>query len=219
MNDGTNYQQIVGNWRIGLDNILFIETDANYSVIRLIVEDEERKKDLYAMYSASSLDYRDLPKKEENKKKINLSKLKSKEKTESQKPTGTRMENGQIVSDPNTNDQFMARVIKDSTIFDYMYGKYGSILYVFINQFEIGPMNGLDYRAFESDEYQRQITVHYSVYANNFEVHSGIATSYFSSTNNSQKDIILQTFPNLAEQIALKIPTVLQTKSLDNSSE
>lgn len=219
MNDGTNYQQIVGNWRRGLDNMLFIETDVNYSVIRLLAEDEERKKDLYSMYSASSLDYRELPKKEENKKKINLSRLKSKEKEEPETQKGTRMENGQIVSDPNSNDRFMARSVNDSAIFDYMYGKYGSVLYVFINQFEIGPMSGLDYRAFESDEYQRQITVHYSVFANKYEIHSGVATSYFSSTNNSQKDIILQSFPELSKQITNKIPTLLQAKSLNNSTE
>ncbi|MGB0402465.1 MAG: hypothetical protein ACPGEG_00120 [Salibacteraceae bacterium] len=219
MNDGTNYQQIVGNWRRGLDNMLFIETDVNYSVIRLLAEDEERKKDLYSMYSASSLDYRELPKKEENKKKINLSRLKSKEKEEPETQKGTRMENGQIVSDPNSNDRFMARSVNDSAIFDYMYGKYGSVLYVFINQFEIGPMSGLDYRAFESDEYQRQITVHYSVFANKYEIHSGVATSYFSSTNNSQKDIILQSFSELSKQITNKIPTLLQAKSLNNSTE
>ena len=81
-NDGTTYNQILSNFRRGLDNVLFIENDAKYSVVRMIVEEEDRKKDLYAFYNASSRDYRVVPKKEfeEVAKKLKFPKLKKKEK-------------------------------------------------------------------------------------------------------------------------------------------
>ena len=210
-NDGTTYNQIVSNFRRGLDNVLFIENDAKYSVVRMIVEEEDHKKDLHAFYNASSRDYRVVPKKEseEESKKLKFPKLKKKEKVKEQPANGTSIQNGQIVSHNDGQKRFMARVIKDSSVFDYMYGKYGSVLYLFINEFDIGPMDGLDYRAFESDEYQRQITVHYSVYTHKQEIYSGIAVTYFSSTVNSQKDIIIENFPALAKEIGKHIPHIV----------
>ena len=220
MNDGTNYQQIVGNWRVGLDNVLFIEMDAKYSIIRMIAEDEDRKKDLNALYGASSLDYRLVPKEETTeKKKLKLPKLKLKEEEVKETTQGTRIENGQIVSENDGNKRFMACVVRDSAIFDYMNGKHGAVLYLFINQFDVGPMVGLDYRAYESDEYQRQISVHYSVYTHKYEIYSGVATTYFSSTVNNQKDIIIENLPAIAKQIAANIPFLVSGEVSDVNTE
>lgn len=210
-NDGTNYNQIVANWRRGLDNMLFIETDAKFKVIRLMAEDENRQKDLYAFYGNSKFEYREIEpsKNETSSERKKLSVLKSKKKEEETKEHGTRVENGQIVSHNDGKNRFMARVIADSGLFNYMHNKYESVVYVFVNQFNVGPMDGLDYRAYESDEYQRQIKVHYTIYAHNQELYSGVATSYFSSTVNSQKDIILENFPGLASQISAHIPKLV----------
>lgn len=208
-NDGTTYKQIVGNFRTGLDNLLFIETDAKYKVIRMLADDEDRRKDLYTIYGKSGKDYRIVPKEpDEAPKKVNLPKLK-KQKPETEKAHGTRMQNGQIVSDNDGQERFMARTITDSSLFNYLHGKYGSVLYVFINQFDVGPMAGLDYRAFEGDEYQREIKVHYSVYTHGYEIYSGVASTYFSSMVNSQKDIIVENMPALAKQIASSIPVMI----------
>ena len=207
--DGTTYKQIVGNFRIGLDNLLFIETDANYRVVRMMVDDEDRRKDLYAIYGKSGKDYRVLPQEnEEAPKKVKLPNLK-KQKPQETQLHGTRMQNGQIVSENDGQERFMARTITDSSLFNYLYGKYGSVLYVFINQFDVGPMAGLDYRAFEGDEYQREIKVHYSVYTHGYEIYSGVAKTYFSSMVNSQKDIIVENMPELARQIATSIPVMI----------
>jgi len=207
--DGTTYKQIVSNFRKGLDNLLFIETDAKYRVVRMMVEDEDRRKDLYKIYGKSGNDYRVLAvEPEEAPKKVNLPKLK-KQKPQETKPHGTRMQNGQIVSDNDGKERFMARTITDSSLFDYLHGKYGSVLYVFINQFDVGPMAGLDYRSFEGDEYQREIRVHYSVYTHGYEIYSGVAKTYFSSMVNSQKEIIIENMPDLAKQISASIPVMI----------
>lgn len=207
--DGTTYKQIVSNFRTGLDNLLFIETDSKYRVVRMMVNDEDRKKDLFTIYGKSGRDYRVVPKEpEESTKKVNLPKLKKK-KTEEPKPHGTKIENGQIKSENDGQERFMARTISDSTLFDYLHGKYGSVLYVFINQFDIGPMAGLDYRAFEGDEYQREIKVHYSIYTHGYEIYSGVARTYFSSMVNGQKEIIVENMPDLARQIAAQVPVII----------
>ena len=104
----------------------------------------------------------------------------------------------------------MARTITDSSLFNYLHGKYGSVLYVFVNQFDVGPMAGLDFRAFEGDEYQREIKVHYSIYTHGFEIYSGVAKTYFSSMVNSQKEIIVENMPDLARQIATSIPVMIE---------
>ncbi|MBD78899.1 MAG: hypothetical protein CL840_08265 [Crocinitomicaceae bacterium] len=210
-NDGTTYNQIVNNFRRGLDNVIYIENQSRYSIVRMIVDEEEIKKDLYALYTASTRDYRVVPKENDGKKekKIKLLSKKDKNTEEEKQEHGTRIEAGQIVSNDDGQERFMARVIKDSSIFDYMYGKYGSVLYLFINQFDIGPQPGLDNRAFESGEYQRQIKVHYSIYTHKQEVYSGVVVTGFSSEVNSQKDIIIENFPALAQQIANHIPVAI----------
>ncbi len=206
-NDGTNFQQIVSNFRTGLDNLIFIETDAKYRVVRMLANDEERQKDLFSIYGKSSRDYRVLEKEEEAPKKVSFAKLKKK-KTPETAPHGARLEQGQIKTDNDGQERFMARTFSDADLFDYLHGKYGSVLYVFINQFDIGPMQGLDYRAYESDEYQREIKVHYSIYTHGYEIYSGIAKTYFSSRVNSQKDIIVESMPALAAQIANSLPII-----------
>jgi hypothetical protein len=175
----------------------------------MMVDDEDRRKDLYAIYGKSGKDYRVLPQEnEEAPKKVKLPNLK-KQKPQETQLHGTRMQNGQIVSENDGQERFMARTITDSSLFNYLYGKYGSVLYVFINQFDVGPMAGLDYRAFEGDEYQREIKVHYSVYTHGYEIYSGVAKTYFSSMVNSQKDIIVENMPELARQIATSIPVMI----------
>ena len=94
-------------------------------------------------------------------------------------------------------------------MFDFMFNKYGAVLYVFINQFDVGPMAGLDYRSFESEEYQREIKVHYSVYTHKKEIFSGVSRAYFSSMVNSQKDIIVESMPAISADIAEQIPILL----------
>jgi len=75
-NDGTKYEQIVNNFRRGLDNVIYIENDTRYSIVRMIVDEEDVKKDLYALYNASSRDYRVVPKPEEAEKEEKKLKLK-----------------------------------------------------------------------------------------------------------------------------------------------
>lgn len=211
-NDGTNFEQIRENFRKSLDNLLFIETDQKYSIVRMGADDAERKEDLYKLYRSTSPDYRILPQeKKEEKKLLNL---KKKEKSKEQEtPKGTYMHQGQVVSNQDDSPKFMARTVKDSTVFEYMYNKYGAVLYVFVNQFDVGPMPGLDYRSFESEEYQREITVHYSVFTLNKEIFSGVSKTWFSSRVNSQKDIILQSMPSLASDISSKIPVMISEKN------
>ena len=213
-NDGTNFEQIRDNFRISLDNLLFIENDQKYSVVRMLSKEEEIKKDLYYLYSSTSQDYRVVPKENEEPKKKSLNlkmplNKRKKEEEEAEKKHGTYIENGQIQSHNDGQERFMARSVRDSAMFDFMYNKYGAVIYVFINQFDIGPMPGLDYRSFESEEYQREIRVHYSVFTHKSEIYAGVAKTWFSSRVNTQKDIIMESMPALATDIGTHIPVMV----------
>jgi hypothetical protein len=205
---GVNYDQLSTNFRRGLDNVLFIETDRKFSVVRMIVEEPEIKKDLYAIYGASRHEYRALPKPTAKKKRMRLGKNPPDAGTPSPPHTSGRIEKGQVISEPFKGNRFMARSIRDKGLFDHLYDKYETILYLFINQLEIRPMEALDYRAYEGGEYQREILVHYSIYSDGFEIFSGVAVRGFSSSVNDQKQIILENFPALAAEIVAKLPVV-----------
>ena len=207
--DGTNFDQIRENFRRGLDNLLYIETDQQYSVIKLLGDDAEKKVDLFKIYASSAPEYQILPKEKAPPKKVKLNFLNKAEEDKPKKAHGTKMESGQIKSENDGEERFMARAIRDSSIFDIMYEKYGTVLYLFINQFDLGPMPGLDYRSFESEEYQREIKIHYSIYTHKKEIYSGVSKAWFSSTLNSQKDIILQAMPALSSEIAKNLPVLI----------
>jgi hypothetical protein len=208
---GLDYQQMSANFRRSLDNVLFIESDRKFSVVRMISEEPEIQRDLYAIYGASRPEYRPIPKPATPPRKLDRFR---KPKSNTAPPSGdSRIEKGQIVTTPHKDEKFMARVFRDPSLFEYFYGKYETVLYLFINQLEIRPMPNLDYRAFEGDEYQRQIVVHYSIYSDGFEIYSGVAIRGFSSEVNQQKQIILENFPVLAADIVAKLPVVLLAES------
>ncbi|UTW63885.1 hypothetical protein KFE98_07035 [bacterium SCSIO 12741] len=213
-NDGTSYDQIVTNFRRGLDNLIYLESNANYQVVRMIAADEETQEDLHFIYRSLKDEYRELPDQgKEDDKKIKLKLNKKKKVEEDPGKNGTYMQQGQIRSNPDGKPRFMACSVRDTALFDYLEDKYSSVLYLIINQIDIEPQAGLDYRAFEGDEYQRQITVHYSIFTHDQEVYAGVVKTYFSSTVNGQKEIIQDYFPSLAQQLVGKLPVMTAAKS------
>lgn len=203
---GVDYNQLSGNFRRGLDNVLFIETNRRFDVVRMILEEPQIQKDLYAIYGASRPEYRTLPKTSPEKGKT---KKQKKQEPNKQIADGrSRISDGQVVSEAHMTEKFMARIFRDKKIFDRMYNQYETMVYLFVNQLEIRPTPNLDYRAFEAGEFQREILVHYSIYSDGFEIHSGVARQGFSSTVNEQKQIILENFPGLASQIVSRLPVV-----------
>ena len=111
---------------------------------------------------------------------------------------------------PSSSDQYMNITFKKPDIFNYLTDKYSSDRFVFINQFEISTRykTCLD---LANRDYEREFTVHYSVYnASGEQVSGDIVTCIYHSNSSDFKGMVEKNFARLANHIA---------KSVYNSSQ
>ena len=213
--DNLSFSEIRGYFRLGLDNALYIAAKPNYECVRMHADDPVINADLDYIYKSSGYEYRVVPKdpEEENPKGL-LKKIDKKfkdKKEEREKPPyhGSRIEEGQIKSYNDQQERFMAKSIINPEMFATLNEKYETALYLFITQIDLRNSPGQDYRAYEQGNHSRIAQIHYAIYtADEKEVYSGIVKRTFPGDENSIKQIIVQNFPPLAEEIINKLPVV-----------
>ncbi|WP_276498018.1 LysM peptidoglycan-binding domain-containing protein [Pontibacter litorisediminis] len=109
-----------------------------------------------------------------------------------------------VAQDP---DKHFGVTVKDPNFFGYFNNQYGIDYYVFINQFEVQTIyeNCLDRAA---QNYQRDFTVHYSIYDSKGELVSGnkIKVPYESNINDVNR-IVRDSMPNMAKRVLSDLPT------------
>lgn len=96
--------------------------------------------------------------------------------------------------------------VTDPEFFSYFNNQYGIDYYVFINQFEVKTNyeNCLDRAAMN---YERDFTVHYSIYSSNGELVSGnkVLVPFHSNVNDVQR-IVSESMPNMAQRVLADLP-------------
>lgn len=109
-----------------------------------------------------------------------------------------------VAQDPNKH---FGVTVKDPNFFSYFNNQYGIDYYVFINQFEVQTIyeNCLDRAA---QNYQRDFTVHYSIYDSKGELVSGnkVKVPYESNINDVNR-IVRDSMPNMAKRVLSDLPT------------
>lgn len=221
--DGLNFQEIRGYFRLGLDNALSLATKDEYDLVRMHADNADINRDLDYIYKSVGYQYRTMPKPPEPPKKglakfgdkINKEVQKQVKKLEEPEPTpGARIENGQVVSVPHKEERFMAISLINQDMFNYLTEKYGTGLYLFITQLDMMNAPDQDYTAFGSDNYEREIKIHFCIMTSDKkEVYAGAVKRRFSSRTNSIKKIIVENFPPMAEQIKMYLPLILSPEN------
>ena len=96
-------------------------------------------------------------------------------------------------------------------VIEYLNKKYLSEYFVFINELDI--KNNMDSYDINTDTYQREVTVHYSILDKTGKtISAGVATSSFSSKENNPKKIVAQCFSPIATYIAAKFTAIVNPK-------
>lgn len=229
--DGLNFQEIRGYFRLAMDNAIYLEAKKDYDVERMHADDPEVNRDLDYIYKSVGYQFREMPKpKEPEKKGISkyADKLSTKVKDkiddmngkEEPKPEGAYIQNGQLMQVNYTNERFMATQVINQEMFNYLSPKYGSGLYLFVNQLDIRLSPGQETTSFGSDNFRREIKVHFSILTNDKkEIYAGAVKREFSGNNNSIKLIILNNFPALAKEIVRYLPVVLHPEDMETGME
>jgi hypothetical protein len=180
--------------------------DENISA-RIVNSDESDKKSALSDYSGdaesdlnliySSIEYayakRDRKKAAKNEKLIGnlMGKMDKSEKSNDVKYESDKK-----------HDEYMNVTMKDPTLLPRLAKKYGTQLFVFINQFEIStnykkcvdPINKI---------YERQIKIHFSVFdAEGNQLYGDLASLTFPSFSKDIDDVIVKRFPVVANYVA-----------------
>ncbi len=204
-----NSAQIVRSFRYGAAAALQNKFLYLYSTTSLIHLVEDSLKDLRRVYGSISRSYEPIveePKEEAKGLAPVLKKFESKQQKKQGGEEGTRVQNGQIISHQNSTPRFMNTMIRDPKLLGYLSEKYGTDLFVFLNEMDIE--NDLsDLVKVSENNYNRILKFHYTVYNHSQQIISkGVVSTTFPCTENNVGTIVKIYFPQIALKLAAKLP-------------
>jgi len=190
-------RQIKNTFRDGINEQLYRSLKSQHMVVDLLDDTVKTKKDLGDIYQYLSLEYMRVPDQANYKPPV-------REKEEN------KIQNGQIISESDNLPRFMNAKLKNATLVPYLYGKYKSDIFVFVNQIDLKASNsGGPADAAISDGF-RKIIVHYTVYTFDAkEINSGTAETQFPVSLNNPAKIVNTYFAKTAQIITERINLAL----------
>lgn len=167
----------------------------------------EYEEDMNFVYESIQFRYEYVP--ERKKKETTLNKWKKKLPKKEPKPEprkGTYMENGQIVSHPETKPQYTNIEVLNPGFLSILNQKYNANTFVFVNQYEMVIPTEVDQIAIQSDNYPRVLKVHYSVVNLQGKViHSGLVIQHSSSYDDKLDYLFESSFLQIGNQIKMRL--------------
>lgn len=190
-----NFSQIRNTFRKGMDMALWAEFKKNESTFTFFSDSAKYVKDLHFIYE--SIGYTFDP--------VNNPYAGVGEKNAS----GSKIKDGQVVVEVSYDAKFMNTKVNNPELLPYLNKKYGSELFVFINQVDIKRVEAT-YDPI-TDTYSREVAIHYTVLnAKGAFVNAGMVKKMFTSTENDPKKIAKQVLPVLAQTIRAKAESSLK---------
>jgi hypothetical protein len=187
-----NAKQIKATMRDGLNEQFYKKFKSKMGVIDLLDDTVKTKKDLENIYQYLSYQYLKVP--DQNNYKAPV-----KEQNEK------AIHNGQLTVETNSDARFMNAKISNSTLVPYLYNKYKTNLFLFLNELDIKTLNNVpgDMSGFQS---HRKIVLHYTVYTFDAkEINSGIAEVDLPLNVNNPSKISSQYYSQLASIVLARI--------------
>lgn len=252
MKTGMSFHQIRNNMRFGLTNTILSEMLGKMETISLMHMDTgDVEKELQYIYSSIGYNYSEIPEeqltpiaavkpgddastKDKVKYKFNnlVNKTKGKlnaigedkqvEEQETEQSAG--VVNGEVVTSYDDKERYMKTSIHNPSLLTQLNAKFGADVFVFINQLDIEKAADPTQKGLATDDYNRKIKVHYTVFdLAGKEMATGAGIAYFPSTTNDMNVIIKSHFAGIARNIAnTTIPEKTETikdKKKDTRSE
>lgn len=195
-------------FRYGINTTVNAKILTHYATVPLLTDTmRTAREDLNLVYrdisyfKDKSMPSEAMKKKIEEEKKTdkNPFSLKKKE-TESQAQVTSKLDNHVLAQ------EYMNVKIHQTEMLAYLQKKYGTDLFVFINQFELvtNYEHCLD-RA--TNTFERDIKVHFSIFdATGKQLAGDVAIAHFSSNTNDITEIIRNNFPIISEYLAGNLP-------------
>ena len=204
---GMNFEQIRNTFRSGLDFSILVQLKSSYSTVSLLADTSKTKKDLQYIYESIGYKYDLVPEAPDTNKKMLSSILPKKKKEKDEAKPGIK--DGQIEVEMNNDKRFMNAKISNPELLGYLNKKYGTDVFLFVNQLDIKNVMD-DVYDINSDRFVREITVHYTAFdLSGKELNSGIAVDRFASNINNPKTIVNDHFSVTSKTISDNLIKIL----------
>lgn len=188
-------KQIKAAMRDGINEQLYKKLKAKMQVVDLLEDTSKTKKDLLGIYKHLSYDYQKVPNQE-------IYKAPTKEKDDK------KIQKGQLAVETNSDARFMNAKVKDASLVPYLFGKYNTNLFLFINELDIKAVASIpgDYNSVLN----RKISIHYTIYTYDAkEINSGLAEVMMPTTVNNPSKISNTYFAQIADILVNRIQKAL----------
>ncbi|MGB0391171.1 MAG: hypothetical protein ACPGD5_06360 [Salibacteraceae bacterium] len=165
------------------------------------------EEDMNFVYESIQYKYELVPERKKEETTLNKWKKKLPKKKPQEAPRkGTYMENGQIVSNPESDPQYTNITVLNPDFLFVLNQKYKASTFIFINQYEMVIPTHVDQISLQSDNYARILKVHYSIV--NVEgkvIHSGLVTQSSSSYDDKLDYLFETSFLQIGHQIRMNL--------------
>ena len=191
-------KQIKEVMRDAVNEQLYKKLKSRMQVIDLLEDSSKTQKDLANIYKYLSYDYQKVPSQDNFKAPI-------KEKD------AKKIDKGQLAVEINSDARFMNAKIKSASLVPYLYGKYKTDLFLFINELDIKSVTNIpgDYMSVTN----RKISVHYTIYTYDAkEVNSGLAEVLMPIEVNNPAKISSAYFSQIADILATRLQKAMSVK-------
>lgn|GEM_PF-390496 len=225
---GMSFQQIRQNMRFGLTNMMMTEMHDKMETVSLMhVDTGDVEKELGYIYSSIGYHYSEIPEEQlvpveaiapgedaatKDKLKFKLNKfsnnVKNKvssigtEKEETTKKSSGTV-NGEVVTTYDKKQRYMETSIHNPKLLSQLNTKFGADVFIFINQLDIVNGASPSQKGLATDEYNRKIKVHYTIFdLDGSKISTGASISYFPNNTNDMNVIIKSHLGGIAQNIA-----------------
>ncbi|MFT7611806.1 MAG: hypothetical protein ACI9J3_000753 [Parvicellaceae bacterium] len=225
---GMSFEQIRQNMRFGLSNMMMTEMHDKMETVSLMhVDTGDVEKELGYIYSSIGYHYSEIPEeqlipveaiapdddaatKDKLKYKLNkfsnnvknkVSSIGSEKEEAPKKSSGTV--NGEVVTTYDKKQRYMETSIHNPNLLTQLNTKFGADVFIFINQMDIVNGASPSQKGLATDEYNRKIKVHYTIFdLSGKKISTGASISYFSNNTNDMNVIIKSHLGGIAQNIA-----------------
>jgi hypothetical protein len=192
------FNEIRGLFRKAIDTSIYSQLQIDHSIVALLYKSHpDHETDLYTIYDITGYNYEPL-------------KISDNVKTEAKKAALHKKEakyKGQLVTQADDTEKYMATTVNDFEKFQQIAYKYGTEYFVFINQLDFIRKPGLSWENLQSNNYSRQIKIHYTILnKEGKKVTGGACYSEINSQENEVLKIIQKAIAPTVKEITDSVP-------------
>jgi hypothetical protein len=206
------HQQIKNNFRLGLNNEVWVSANGYSPAISMLVDNPDMVKDLSYLYKSINYQYIFVP---EEKAKETENKNGKSSNDNTARPQSGRIQNGQVVTEDIVKERYMNTQVFNRQALTTLAKKYEAGYFIFLNQFEIVLAPGTGQAEMERGVYRREIKVHYTILDQyGVQIYGGISRIFLPNQINDMNLLIKNFFPRIANEITSKLPQAEKTIEL-----